>query len=260
MAVRILQLTDLHLFADPDARLKGIPTRETLRDVLEFAETHDGPYDLLVITGDLAHDELPESYRALRALLGERVARCRLIPGNHDNRRSLRDLFPEVVAAGQGPITFSLSAGGWQLIGLDTHVPGEVSGRIDTDQLAWLADQLSRSPQRPTLLFMHHPPIPVGVAWLDRIGLEDAEPFCRLIESSPQVRVISAGHVHHEFQGRLGQASVLTTPSTGLQFLPAGEESAWTTDPPGYRFFTLTDDRYETQVVRLPELKYAPCD
>ena len=32
--VRILQLTDLHVFKDPEVRLKGIPTRELLEDVV----------------------------------------------------------------------------------------------------------------------------------------------------------------------------------------------------------------------------------
>ena len=37
-AMRVLQLTDCHLLADPQARLKNVPTRDTLVEVLEFVK------------------------------------------------------------------------------------------------------------------------------------------------------------------------------------------------------------------------------
>ena len=62
---RILQITDLHLFADPDGRLKGIPTRELLLSVLAHVRESGEQLDHVIVTGDHTHDELPETYRAL---------------------------------------------------------------------------------------------------------------------------------------------------------------------------------------------------
>ena len=258
MPCQVVQLTDLHLLADPAERRKGVPTRETLRDVLELVRSRHPNFDLAVFSGDLAHDERLETYHALRELLEDWLPRCRFLPGNHDDRRFLRSAFPDVVDGGRGPIGFADDLGEWRILGLDTHVAGEVRGRIDEEQLDWLEADLAEQTERPTLIFMHHPPISVNSAWLDRLGLDDAERFEQLVLASGQVKLICAGHVHHEFHGRLGQADVYTTPSTGVQFEPAADEPTYAAEPPGYRVITLDGRSYRTEVVRLPELKYPP--
>jgi Icc protein len=253
----IIQLTDLHLLRDFAGCLKGVPTWETFREVLGQVRDQAGKFDLMVLSGDLAHDELAETYALLREELGELVPRCRIAPGNHDNRAGLRDMFPEIVPCGEF-LSFQETLGPWQVIGLDTHQPGEVSGRIGQDQLDWLSGQLKQSKDHPTLLFMHHPPISVNSPWLDKIALETPKPLCELIQANPQVRAIATGHVHHVFQGKLSHADVFTTPSTGIQFEPQGEESSYTLDPPGYRIFDLGETGYQTEVRRLPVLRYVP--
>jgi Icc protein len=92
MSASILQLTDPHLFTDAEATLPGIPTRASLIDVLQFIRTGidagEEHYDCLVITGDVAHDELATTYTSLSELLvdmlGELGEKCLIIPGNHD--------------------------------------------------------------------------------------------------------------------------------------------------------------------------------
>ena len=59
---RILQLTDLHLFADPARRLRGVLPEQTLRDVLDHLAESEDEFSAVVLTGDLAHDELAETY------------------------------------------------------------------------------------------------------------------------------------------------------------------------------------------------------
>jgi Icc protein len=163
-----------------------------------------------------------------------------------------------LVPAGAGPLTFSLSVAGWRLLGLDTHLPGQVTGRVDQAQCRWLEQELAAHADQPTLVFMHHPPLPVQSPWLDSIGLEDPEPLVQVLTSAPQVKVICTGHVHHESQHRLGQALVVTTPSTAVQFEPQAEDLTLAALPPGYRVFVLDGPTYRTEVVRLPEVKYVP--
>ena len=92
------------------------------------------------------------------------------------------------------PLTFVLSQAGWRIIGLDSHLPGETGGRVDAAQLQWLKSQLEESPNSPTLLFLHHPPVAISVEWLDRIGLSDTRNLIELIKSSPQIKALCAGH------------------------------------------------------------------
>jgi Icc protein len=207
----------------------------------------------VLITGDLTHDERAESYESLREILGDWLPHCRLIPGNHDDRILIRQIFPELVPVNGELINFSVESAGWRLIGLDSHVDGEVSGRIGESQLRWLADELTAHATQPTILFVHHPPVSVDSAWLDRIGLHDADALLDIVRSFPQVRSISAGHVHQEFAVTIDGLEIVTTPSTGVQFRPSEDEMVCDTIPPGFRTFRLTDNAYETQVIRLSE-------
>lgn len=252
MSLRIIQLSDLHLYQDPDGLLAGVPTWATFRSVLKEVERREPDPDYLILTGDLAQDELFETYVMLRQALGPWLGRCRIIPGNHDNRGNIRKAFPELFPQSEGPLTFNQLAGGWRIIGLDSQIPGEVRGRVDSAQLAWLRAELASAPDTPTLLFVHHPPIPINVAWIDDLGLNDATELVELIETSPQVKIVCAGHVHQEFSGHIGTADIYTTPSTCVQF-GARSEKELDTKMAGYRTFTLDGDGYQTEVHRLSE-------
>jgi Icc protein len=232
--------------------LAGVPTWATFRSVLEQVRRQQNDLDYLILTGDLAQDEVLGTYLMLREALGSWVARCRIIPGNHDDRVNLRKAFPELFSGNEGALTFVLSTGGWRIIGLDSHVPGEVRGRVDGTQLAWLRTELASAPGTPTLLFVHHPPIPINVAWIDELGLDEATELVELIETSPDIKVVCAGHVHQAFAGRIGAAEMYTTPSTCVQFA-ARAEKAFDIQMAGYRTFTLDEDGHHTEVHRLLE-------
>lgn len=251
MSIRIVQVTDAHLYRDPDGVLAGVPTWKTFRAVLGQIERQHGDFDYLILTGDLAQDEELETYLMLREALGDWLERCRIIPGNHDDRANLRKAFPDLFSQDGGPLTFTLPTSDWKIIGLDSHLPGEVKGRVDANQLTWLRDELRRAPSARTLLFVHHPPIAINVDWLDKIGLDGAEEFVELIEASPQIKVVCSGHVHQEFAGQIGAAAVYTTPSTCVQF-GARTEKSFDTRAAGYRTFRL-DDGYHTEVHRLSD-------
>ena len=59
----------------------------------------------------------------------------------------------------------------------------------------WLAEELQAHADARTLLFMHHPPIDMGVARLDDASLETQAEFAGLLEGAPQVEGIFCGHV-----------------------------------------------------------------
>ena len=55
--VRILQITDTHLFAQKHEALLGVNTWESYQAVLEAIRPHQHEFDLIVATGDLAQDQ-----------------------------------------------------------------------------------------------------------------------------------------------------------------------------------------------------------
>jgi Icc protein len=257
--IRIVQLSDLHVFADPEQRLFGIPTRQTLRDVVAHIEANAGGVDHLVVTGDHTHDELPETYAAVREILGPWGDRLWQVPGNHDDRAVLRAGFGDrIQGAGAERVRFSFDAGGWLCLGLDTQVPGLVKGRLEEAQVGWIRERLAEHDPVGAILFMHHPPVLLGSAWMDPIGLDGRELLQDLLREDERIRLVCSGHVHHDSSREVGAASVVTTPSTGLQFDPAGDSTTFALDPPGYRVIELDGERCSTRVVRLPVARYAP--
>ncbi|MBC8355852.1 MAG: metallophosphoesterase [Planctomycetes bacterium] len=252
----VLQLTDLHLLSDPAATLKDICTRDEVTRV--FAYIREGVaarrwnFDQIVITGDLAHDEQRETYEVLREMLGDWLPNCKLMLGNHDSRPFIREVFPELASNELDFFTFSCRVGEWQLIGLDSHISGEVPGELGQRQLEWLAEELRLHVGQPTVLFVHHPPFEVGSAWVDALGLRDAASLLELATNAPQVKAICAGHVHQDRQKNIGNLQLFTTPSAVVQFGVNSEEFSLDFIPPGFRILHLEGDIFRSEVVRLP--------
>jgi 3',5'-cyclic-AMP phosphodiesterase len=256
---RILQLTDLHVFSEPNVRLKGVPTRELLQDVVRHILSHESRFDHVVITGDHTHDEQPGSYEAVRSILAPFADRLRQLPGNHDDRTILRTAFPaRIGGSGAERINFQFCCGDWMCLGLDSQDPGKVPGLFDNEQANWLTSQLDESDKPAVALFIHHPPVDVGSQWMDAIGLVGRESLQSIIKSDPRIQCVFCGHVHHEFESSLHQARVFTTPATGLQFSPDGATPTFAAKPPGYRVIELSGWHFKSHVVRLPETRYRP--
>ena len=258
MVLNVLQLTDFHIFSDPNTKFFGVPTIKTLQDVLGKVVELNIDFDHIIITGDLTGDEELISYQTVKELLGNMISKCKIIPGNHDDRKLIRKVFPECVENENGPINFSLSTDSWQILGLDTHVPGELYGTISAETLSWLKNMLDKHKNKPTILFQHHPPISVQSKWLDLLGLKNTDPFIEILNQNPQIHLISCGHVHQEFQGTLGNITIFTTPSTGVQFQKGTDMLKCDPIPPGFRIFSFDNDNWESKMIRLDELKYTP--
>ena len=255
MTFRIVQLTDLHVFRDQQTLLKEVATWHFLRQVVALLHSLDPQPDAVVITGDHTHDELPETYRAIRELLHPWIDRLWQVPGNHDDRRELRRAFSDRIAGtADDPIRFGFSPPGWLCLGIDTHVPGSVAGQIDAEQTAWISTQLHASPDVRCALFMHHPPVLLNSIWMDAIGLHGRELLADLCSTEPRIHLICCGHVHHESRGHLGHAAVHTTPSTGIQFDPDSDQPKFVPGRPGLRIIDLTPAGYSTEVLRISEL------
>lgn len=256
----VLQLSDPHLLAEPGARLRGVPTATTLADVLALALARHPAIDRIVLTGDLAHDESPATYQALRTLLGPHVEHARPLPGNHDDRTALRSAFPELDGAADDPIGFAERVGGWCLVGLDSRLPGEDAGRLGPGQLAWLQQTLAAHAHVPTVIFVHHPPVPTGHPVLDTMGLRDADALAAVLADAPWVRAICHGHIHRDSEAWLGETPVLGAPSTAFQFPAHPDHGAYDLRPPGARVLWLTDDGLHSEVLRLPTLEHVPVE
>ncbi len=255
---KILQVSDPHLMSKPSGRLKGVPTAETLKAVLKRARQECPNPDRIVLSGDLSHEHTVAGYELLRLLLQDWAERALLIPGNHDDRLAMRAVFEQVPGESENEVWFYDEVEDWLLLGLDTHVPNQVYGELSDEMLNRLAGWLDKQPTRPTLVFLHHPPVTVDSLWIDDLGLRNAATFAKLVGRYDQVRGIFCGHIHQVIEDRLGEAPVYSAPSTAFQFAPRTHEMEFHQIPPGFRVIELQQMTFSTRVVRLDEILFSP--
>ena len=233
----IAQITDFHV-AEPGRKLfDALDTGRALARAIERLNRLPRQPDAVVMTGDLVNWATAPEYDHLRTLLAPLKAPYYVLPGNHDDRDQMRRAFADHdYLPAEGPfLHYAVDLGLLRLIALDTLVPGRVGGRLCDDGIAWLEDQLAAASGRPTLIAMHHPPVPIGIPFMDRIGLEEPEAFARLVRANPNVERILCGHAHRSVQVRLGATIVTVCPSTAHQLalaLDAGDAEAWVPEPP----------------------------
>jgi len=254
-AVQLLQVTDTHLFADSASELYNVNSAATLGAVLADAMgSGDRPPDAIVATGDIAEDHSVAAYVRFREALSVPGLPVYCLPGNHDD--------PAAMAATLDSDRFQFCGhvllGDWLLVMLNSHVPREVRGRLSPAELSRLETVIGQHRGRPTLVGVHHPPVPLGSRWLDRLGLENAGDLFSLLDRHDQVRGVLCGHVHQECDTRRGPVRVMTTPSTCAQFLPRTEQCVMDQRPPGYRWLRLhADGTIESEVVWLDSWRHA---
>ena len=244
---RVVQITDPHLFANPDGKLLGLTTRQSFEAVLALALGEGAPADALVMTGDLVHDETAEGYGYLHGILQATGLPCYCIPGNHDRP----DLMEQCLGAAAVGRVASRQLGPWNLLFLDSTRPGQEGGLLGRDQLDQLDGLLAGNPA-PSLVFLHQHPISIRSAWMDTMDVENGAELVAVCDRHPNVRALVFGHIHQEFVAERGDYRILGAPSTCVQFLPRSEDFAVDTRTPGYRELLLyPDGRLETSVRRL---------
>lgn len=195
--VLIAQISDLHIKPSGALAYGRVDTAAALaRCVAALNEFKPRP-DLVVISGDLADTPRDEEYAHLSRLLAPLELPFVGIPGNHDSRELMRAAFPgQPYAAPSGALNQTCSVEGLDVILLDSSVPGKPHGELDAATLQWLDATLNVSPERPALLFLHHPPFQTGIGHMDRQNLQNAGALATIVRRHRRVRLVAAGHVH----------------------------------------------------------------
>jgi 3',5'-cyclic AMP phosphodiesterase CpdA len=190
--VLIAQISDLHI-KPPGALAYGrVDTASALERCVAALNAFTPKPDLVVISGDLADTPTAEEYEYLKRLLAPLKLPFVGIPGNHDSRELMRAAFPRAAYAfPTGALNQSVEIGGLDLVLLDSSVPGSPHGELDAPTLQWLAATLASSPDRPALLFLHHPPFKTGIWHMDHQYLLNAGELAAVVKRHPRVQLIA---------------------------------------------------------------------
>ena len=242
--MKIIQITDTHLKPagmtnyglDPAARLRAV-----VADIV--AQHRDAA--LVVLTGDLCDHGDPSSYALLAEILSAIPSAVRLLLGNHDRRPEFIAAFPEHPRDDNGYIQYLIDTVHGRLLFLDTHAAGVIGGIYDDDRLDWLERALLSAGDQPVTVFLHHPPMPLGIRHFARIGLHDDGRLMRRLSAHPAgLRHIVFGHIHMPLSGVTAEGIAYSSGQACAQQLivaPEQHEPYWTDGEPGYRILMIDD-------------------
>ncbi len=215
----IAQISDTHI-AGPDQKTYGIaPMAENLARCIENINALTVLPDLVLLSGDVTNDfRLDEAKRAA-GILAALNCPYYLVPGNHDDRDVLWDVFGGTACStrADGFINYVIEGGAVRIIALDSLNAGESGGALCDTRAAWLREVLAQGATQPTIIFLHHPPMKCGVPETDLDGFKGADVLGEIVSGFPNVERILCGHIHFLTHARWCGTVVTTAPSMGMQ-------------------------------------------
>ncbi len=257
----IAQISDTHI-AEAGHRTFGVaPMAENLAACVADINTQPLPVDVVLVSGDITNNGTEGQARCAAAILDGLDCPYFVIPGNHDDRATLRNVFGKAACpAPDGDfLSFTISGFPLHLVALDSTIPDAPGGEICANRARWLEQALAEGGNKPALLFLHHPPLKCGVPESDQDGFIGAERLREVVSGRDNIERILCGHIHLHTHARWAGTVVTTAPSTGMPLaldLTQSHPSEFLLDAPSYLLHHWTPERVlVTHPVRVAPLE-----
>ncbi|WHU46484.1 metallophosphoesterase [Gordonia sp. L191] len=220
--------------------------RARIESTLSYLNARADGIDALLVTGDIADEGTPreyvEAYRVLDSPLPTLVT-----VGNHDQRENYSEVLGDERST--APVNSSLLVDDVLLLSVDSSIPGRNDGYLDDDTLAWMSAQIDAvGADTRVLVAFHHPPVIIGMTFMDTIRQTGEERLAELVATHPNIVGFVCGHAHSACVTRFadrplaiapGVASTLNLPFEGTEIINRGQ-------PPGIAFHLIDGDRLIT--------------
>ena len=234
----ITQISDMHLRDDGILLKQRVDTEAALDAAIDHINSWERAPDAVLATGDLVQKAVRQDYGNFRRKLDRLKAPYYVITGNHDDRAMMRETFGDHGYLPQDGdfLQYVIEGFPLRLIALDTLIEGENNGEICAARRQWLADRLAEEPDRPTFIFMHHPPFLTGVDFLDKYKFKGGEALEDIVKQHSQVVWIACGHLHRHIQAQWGGTIASIAPSVAYQLpmaLTPGATKGFSLEPSG---------------------------
>lgn len=194
-------VSDIHIAADPATRLRGQVMADNLRTVVSDILAADAAPRAVLVDGDLAlQNGQPTDYRTITSLLDPlRKAKLPIYlgMGNHDDRTNFREVLQGVIPNESKVVDKQveiIDGAHLRFVVLDSlEKCNSTPGRLGKAQLDWLTAELDAKPEKPTLIVVHHNPVPVEPP---PPSLLDTEALLTILRPRRQVKGVVFGHTH----------------------------------------------------------------
>ncbi len=237
----IAQISDTHILAPgsehPAAELRAGCLRRCVADI------NSQQPDAVIFTGDTVQHGSPEEYAFLRELLAPLEAPLYFVPGNRDDKIAMRTAFDDQAFLPENGdfLHCVVENHAVRLVALDSTSPGERKGVFCPARLAWLDAVLNDRPDKPTLLFIHHPPFDVDDHYLGGYRRpEEAAALTGLVSRHAQVVGLLCGHVHWPVERDWAGTVARIMPSVAVD-LRKGIDEVEARERPIYMLHRLAD-------------------
>src|SRR5215831_711866 len=246
MPLKFIHLTDTHL-AGPGLKLYGLDPRARLDAAVADINAHHSDAAFAVVTGDLTHWGEAEAYENFAEAMGALKIPYIAMVGNHDRRQACLDGLKSAPRDPNGFVQGTRQTPHGLFVFLDTLDETSHAGEMCAKRLGWLAERLAAAPaDMPFLVFMHHPPFPVGVHAMDDIALKQSGEFAEVIAPyRSRIRHLFFGHVHRPIFGSYGKIPFSTLRGTNHQVwfeLDASAPHLASHEPPAYGVVLIDDE------------------
>ena len=201
----ITQITDLHIGFEGQ-NTHGVDVRHNFLMILGEVKKYEPDY--LVLTGDLCYSKGDaEVYRWILEKLERLDIPYFVIPGNHDDRSMMRDVF-NLDYIDQKELYYARKFGKQTVLFLDS-----ADGLMTTKQYNWIERQLKQA-EGTILIFCHHPPCKAGAYYMDNNhSFREIDILQKVLLDYDDNIHLFCGHYHMEATIHLENLHVHISPS-----------------------------------------------
>lgn len=250
--MRIAHLADFHLPNDPGELLFGISPHAHLAAAVGVLQSLESQPDLIVAGGDMFNDGASADYGLLREAFSALSQPVHLVMGNHDHLAALRRTAqPPLSPSYPGYTSFDFE--GYHIVLLHSASTGDSYGLLDEAQLEWLDKDLECSHPRPVLVFAHHPPVHIGIPWLDKVNLQNMDEFWATVAPYlDRLCGVFVAHVHQQLICSHSGVLVASCPATSWQFSssPDAKRAERSNEAPGFNLLDLAGGQASVRTLR----------
>lgn len=215
MVVSLVHLSDPHVRSAHEGQ-GGPDSAARLKSAIASVENLADPNVPIVITGDLVHRGSVEAYDTFWECINRFKRKIYVVPGNHDVRRRIavqRAQERQTIFNLHQRVVSRVELREFDLLLLDSLEEGAEYGRLGSEQLMWVRDQLRNRPGRKHVIALHHPPVVTGLPEIDDSLLRDATDLEQLVCNHSNVVLLLAGHVHRPVFTLFGGTNLVVAPS-----------------------------------------------